>query len=355
MVENMCGNSYLMMARRWGSHLLCAILLLMTSVAVVAAAQVTDMAGRNETVPIKIRKVWSAYPPLTYLIYALDPSLLIGWNSPLSEQSRQFVAPEYRDLPTVGGWFGQRTPNIEALMLAHPDAALVWDSSLRAMPGMADQLHKLSIPVVAIKLERISDYPETILFLGKLLDRRARAKELAGSITRTIKEMRAFAASIPPSARKSVYYAIGPDGLINDCNHMPFLEESIELAGGSSSHRCERQEQLGNRISLELVMTYNPDFIITQDDVFYRSVLSDRRWQGIRAVKEHRVYRIPSLPFNWLNFPPSFMRALGIKWLASIIYPERYRHDLKKDVNSFYKQFLNLNLTRKQIDAILSP
>lgn len=158
----------------------------------------------------------------------------------------------------MGGWFGQRTPNIEALAVARPDAALVWDSSLRAMPGMADQLRKLSIPVVAVKLERIADYPETILFPGKLLDRRARARELADSISRTIKEMRTFAASIPPSARKSVYYAIGPDGLTNDCNHMPFLLESIELAGGTNAHHCERQGQLGNKRLLDKLGIDNP-------------------------------------------------------------------------------------------------
>lgn len=347
--------SYPLMARTWRVTLAGVALLLAVSVSAVSAAQVTDMAGRNVTVPEKLGKIWSAYPPLTYLVYALDPSLLSGWNSPLNEKIKPFVATRYHSLPILGGWFGQRTPNIETLVLARPDAALVWDESLRALPGMAEQLRKFSIPVVAVKMEKIADYPETFLFLGRLLDRRARARELADSITRTIKEMRAFAASIPPSARKSVYYAIGPDGLTNDCNHMPFLEESIELAGGKSAHRCERKEQLGNKISLELVMTYNPDVIITQDDVFYRRVLSDQRWQSIRAVKERRVYRIPSLPFNWLNYPPSFMRALGIKWLASVIYPDRYKHDLKKDVKSFYKQFLKLNLTQRQIEAILTP
>ncbi|MEA5114105.1 MAG: ABC transporter substrate-binding protein [Geobacteraceae bacterium] len=351
---NSYGISHLRKLRKWGLALLCAVSLLTVSVADAAAARVTDMAGRTVTVPGKIRKVWSAYPPLTYLLYTLAPELLNGWNSPLSERSRPFVDSRYRDLPVVGGWFGQRTPNFETLVQARPDVALVWDSSLRAMPAMGERLRKLSIPVVAIKLERLSDYPETILFLGRLLDRRARARQLADSITGTIREMRAFAASIPPRERKSVYYAIGPDGLGNDCEHMPFLEESIELAGGRSAHHCARRKTLSNKISLELVMAYNPDVIITQDNHFFGKVLSDRRWQGIRAVKERRVYRIPSLPFNWLNYPPSFMRALGVRWLASVIYPERRKQNLERDVRNFYRQFLNLELNQRQIEAILA-
>lgn len=351
---NSHGSSYLRKPLRWKLSLLPAVLLLSVSIADAGTVRVTDMAGRTVTVPGKISKVWSAYPPLTYLIYTLAPELLNGWNSPLSERSRPFVDPRYRDLPVVGGWFGQRTPNFETLVQARPDVALVWDSSLRAMPAMEERLRKLSIPVVAVKLERLSDYPETILFLGRLLDRRARARQLADSITGTIREMRAFAASIPPNKRKSVYYAIGPDGLGNDCQHMPFLEESIELAGGRSAHHCERRETLSNRISLELVLSYNPDVIITQDDRFFGKVLADRRWQGIRAVKEHRVYRIPSLPFNWLNYPPSFMRALGVRWLAGVIYPERRKQSLERDARSFYRQFLNRELNRRQVEAILS-
>lgn len=353
-MKNSYNISYLRKLRKLGLALLCAIPLLTVPVAAAQAARITDMSGRTVTVPGKIRKVWSAYPPLTYLVYTLAPELLNGWNTPLADRSRPFVDPRYRDLPVVGGWFGQRTPNFETLVRARPDVALVWDSSLRAMPAMEERLRKLSIPVVAVKLERIADYPETILFLGRLLDRRARARQLADAITETIREMNAFAASIPPRKRKSVYYAIEPDGLGNDCDHMPFLEESIELAGGRSAHRCARKGTLSNRISLELVMTYNPDVIITQDDHFFGTVLSDRRWQGIRAVKDRRVYRIPSIPFNWLNYPPSFMRALGVKWLAGVIYPERRKQKLKNDMRNFYRQFLNLELNDRQIEAILS-
>lgn len=327
--------------------------LLALSVTTAQAGRMNDMAGRTVMVPATITKVWSAYPPLTYLIYALDPALLVGWNFPPSAESTVFLPHKYRDMPVVGGWFGQRTPNIETLALLKPDAALVWNQSLQATPGMERQLKSLGIPVVGVKLERISDYPETIRFLGNLLNRRARAKELSASIAGSVAEMKKFAASIPARERRSVYYAIGPDGLNNDCNHMPFLEESIALAGARSAHLCEQKEQLGNRLNMELVVGYNPDVIITQDDTFYHAVRSDKRWQNIRAVKEHRVYRIPSQPFNWLNYPPSFMRAIGIKWLAGVVYPERFKTNMGREADHFFRLFFNVRLSRSQIDTLL--
>jgi len=335
--------------------LLHVALLLTLSVTTAQAGRIHDMAGRTVTVPATITRVWSAYPPLTYLIYALDPALLVGWNFPPSAESTAFLPHTYRDMPVVGGWFGQRTPNIETLALLKPDAALVWNQSLQATPGMERQLNSLGIPVVGVKLERISEYPETMLFLGNLLNRRTRAKELSAYIAGSVADMKRFAASIPAKEQRSVYYAIGPDGLNNDCNHMPFLEEAIALSGARSAHRCEQKEQLGNRLNMELVVSYNPDVIITQDDTFYHAVKLDKRWKNIRAVKEHRVYRIPSQPFNWLNYPPSFMRAIGIKWLASVVYPERFKNSMEREVDQFFRLFFNVRLNRSQIATLLTP
>jgi iron complex transport system substrate-binding protein len=45
-------------------------------------------------------------------------------------------------------------------------------------------------------------------------------------------------------------------------------------------------------ISLEQVMLYDPDVILAKEPVFYRAVVSDPRWQLVRAVKEKRVYPI---------------------------------------------------------------
>jgi iron complex transport system substrate-binding protein len=317
------------------------------------AVSVKDMAGRTVAVPERISKVWPAYPPLTYLVYAIDPTLLSGWNHPLSADTRRFVPPAARDLPVVGGWFGQRTPNIEALLLARPDVALVWDDTLQSTPGLPEQMRRFAIPVVAVKHQRIVDYPETLAFLGRLLGREARTRELTDLFESYLRKVRASSAAIPASSRRSVYYAIGPTGLGIDCNHMPFLEEAITLAGGNSVHECHSGEQVGATLSMEVVFQYDPDVIITQDDTFVRRIDTDPRWKQLRAVREHRVFRIPSLPFNWLNYPPSFMRVIGVEWLATKLYPGRLQSELRPDVIRFFRQVLHVELTPRDLDTIL--
>ncbi|MGD0486171.1 MAG: ABC transporter substrate-binding protein [Syntrophorhabdales bacterium] len=315
--------------------------------------EITDMAGRRVTISHSVQRVWPAYPPIAYLLYALAPSLSIGWPGPLPASGGKYLHGAPRDLPVVGGWFGQRTPNLEVLAAARPDLALVWDQSLLVNPHMTEILQKLNIPVVAVKLFRMADYPETLVFLGDVLNRGERARTLATYIERTIVEMKAFSGSIQ-GEKKSVYYAIGPDGLTSDCDHMPFLDEAIELAGGRNAYHCERTDRMmGRKIDLERLLLYDPDVIITQDQTFFSRAFSDLRYKRLRAIKQGRVYMIPGVPFNWLNYPPSFMRALGVRWLAHTLYPELYKGDLPKEIERFFKLFFNVDVGEAEAGEIM--
>jgi iron complex transport system substrate-binding protein len=108
-------------------------------------------------------------------------------------------------------------------------------------------------------------------------------------------------------------------------------------------------------ISLEQVMLYNPDVMLVLEPVFFKAVFSDPRWRRIGAVKEERVYFIPNQPFNWFDRPPSFMRLLGAKWLANHLYPERYRVDLMRETQEFFRLFLGVNLSPEEATAALHP
>jgi iron complex transport system substrate-binding protein len=105
----------------------------------------------------------------------------------------------------------------------------------------------------------------------------------------------------------------------------------------------------------EQVMTWNPQVIVAQEKAFYERVYTDPRWQSIAAVKNHRVYLIPRIPFNWFDRPPSFMRAMGVKWFAHLLYPKIYSVNINQETQQFYKLFLNIDLSEQALQAILNP
>jgi iron complex transport system substrate-binding protein len=107
--------------------------------------------------------------------------------------------------------------------------------------------------------------------------------------------------------------------------------ETIEYLG---AHNVAAERQGGIAVvSVEQVLAWNPDAIITEPS-FAASVRTDPVWTPIKAVQTGRVYLAPSLPFGWVDFPPSVNRLIGLWWLAKALYPEQFSEDLRRRATS---------------------
>jgi len=322
----------------------------------VEAREIVDMTGRKVNVPDKIKRVYSTSPPATYMIYALDPSLLAGLNSPLKKVEKKYLSAGIHALPVLGGYFGQgQVANIELIMKVKPDVVIVWTGKESAVNRkMEADMSNLGIPLIFMNIGRIEDYGRGLKFLGKLLKRESRARKLADYGEKALKEVAFATRTIRPIKRLSVYYAEGPDGLYTECDTSQHAE-LIARVGARNVHRCETKTGYGmERISLEQVMLYNPDAIFIQEKDFYNRIRQDARWRRINAVKNNRVFIIPKAPYNWFDRPPSYMRYLGIKWAMSCLYPELYRVDMAAEARAFYRLFLDLELNDAQLREIMA-
>ena len=96
------------------------------------ARELTDSTGNKVAVPETVLRVWGTSPPVTALIYAIDPTLLIGLNLPFSKDDEAFIAPSARTLPVLGGWVGHgQTPNLEEVFKLAPQLAVLWDDGIQ--------------------------------------------------------------------------------------------------------------------------------------------------------------------------------------------------------------------------------
>lgn len=335
---------------------LCTLLLVTVLCAAEAQARIiTDMTGRKVTVPDTIRRVFTGSPPATLMLYALDPLLLVGSNFNISVEDKRFLRPEFTSLPVTGGFFGQgKSVNIELLLGLNPDVVIMWSAQDQiANKLFEERLFKSGIHTVYVNLDHIGSYPDAFLFLGDLLDRKERAHKLADYARKTLREVSAAVAGIPLRERVRVYYAEGPDGLSTE-RETSWHTELIPLAGGYNVHKSNAMDNYGmEKVSMEQVLLYNPDVILTHDRTFYVSLAKDQRWHGMRAYREKRCYLIPRMPFNWFDRPPSFMRLLGLKWLTNLLYPKRYPLDIRAETQKFYRLFLGVELSERDIQEVL--
>lgn len=340
-------------------RVLCAwtvfFIIVLASTEQLQGREITDMFGRKFSFPDTPRKVYSASPPMTNLLYAIDPAMLAGLTVPIREYEKRYLRKEILSLPLLGGWYGQaNTPNIEMILKVRPEVIVVqkFGSAFNSRTNEII-LKTVPSPVVAVNLTNVYDYPEAINYLGSLLGRERRAKELAAYAQKAISDIKVFTAGIDKEKKVSVYYAEGVDGLNTDCD-ASMHTELINLAGGRNVHRCAARDLFGmEKISIEQVMLYDPDVILVFEKAFYRKVFNDRRWRRLRAVRNKHVYLIPNQPFNWFDRPPSFMRLLGVKWVASLLYSDRYRLDMVKETQRFFKLFLGVDLTADEAKKLM--
>ena len=337
--------------------ILAALWLAFLVVAPVAAREITDMAGRRVTVPDTIRKVYGVSPPATYMVYAIDPDLIAGLNWLPNPTETEYLDPRLRELPVIGGLFGQgQTANIETLLQVKPDIALIWLWQASARNEKIESaLRPTGVPIVYLNLHELSDYPRAFQFMGELLDRRERGETLGKYAEKVLAEAAHARTKIAENERLTVYYAEGADGLSTECADSEHAR-LIPLGGAVNVHRCSDTGSYGmQKISMEQLLGYDPDIIISHEPLYFDRLKNDSRWQALRAVREGRVYRIPRIPFNWFDRPPSFMRLLGIQWMLHRIYPHAFPIDLAAETQRFYRLFLNLNLDETQAQKLLQP
>ena len=107
-------------------------------------------------------------------------------------------------------------------------------------------------------------------------------------------------------------------------------------------------------VSIEQVLVWNPDVIVTIEPAFAAAVRTIRCGRRSRRCKNGRVHLSPRLPFGWVDFPPSVNRLIGLWWLAKALYPDQFPEDLRPLTREFYKRFYHIDLTDAQLDRVLA-
>ncbi|PPQ35247.1 iron complex transport system substrate-binding protein [Rhodoblastus acidophilus] len=314
------------------------------------AREITDMAGHRIQVPEKITKVFSASYPLTLLMAVIAPDALAAVNTPLTEKQKSFLAPRLAELAAVGGTPGQNRPaNPEEIIALHPDVIVAWTDPMGGHPPAEKSWAQTGLPVIYIKVDKIDDYPAALDLIGDLLDRRARTDELKAYVVAALDRVNKAVASVPPEQRVKLLYAESPDGLATECDSS-FHMEAFRFAGGDSIYHCAQATHMGmEKISLEEIIARQPALIVALDPKFKEVAAQTPEWRNVKAAAEGRVYAVPKLPFNWLDRPPSFMRVLGVQWLANILYPQALPLDVKAETKKFCKLFFGVELADQDV------
>ena len=262
----------------------------------------TDSTGREVTVPTQIDKVAVSGPLAQIVLFALCPDKLVG------------VAK----------------------------STIVED-----MDGLQEQT---GIPFVHIDA-KLATMDETYTMLGDLLSMTDEAKALADYCRSSYDTVKAATDSVE---KVNLLYITGDAGL-NVIAQGSFHAEVIDMLSNNLAVVDEPSSKgSGNEVDLEQILSWNPDVILFAPGSIYSTVGEDADWQSITAIQNGAYYEVPMGPYNWMGFPPSVQRLLGMQWMAKVLYPDAVDYDMYQVASEYFQMFYHCDLSQEQYDALVA-
>jgi iron complex transport system substrate-binding protein len=318
------------------------------------AAEIEDATGRKIMVPDRVERVMAAGPPATVVLYVLAPEKMIGWTAPPRPDEKPFLLPSVRDLPELGRLTGRGdTANVEVVLKAKPDVILDFGTVNPTFVSLAQRVQEQTGVPYLLFDGRLQNTARSLRLVGAALGVSQRAEAIARYIEETEALIDARLKDVPAAARHRIFLARGADGLETGLTGS-INTEIIERSGGLNvAERGAARGGIAN-VSIEQVLAWAPDTVVTLDGNFYRSYAGNPLWAAVPAATAKRVFLAPRLPFGWIDQPPSINRTIGMRWIAGLLYPDKFPEDIRAEARAFIKLFYQTEPDDAGLDRILA-
>ncbi len=316
---------------------------------------VTDMAGREVSIPQNIEKIFCTEAVGAIYLYNLAPEKLAGWNYEPTEEEKELLMDGYGELDTFG--MGSSV-NFEAVIASGADFGLIsYETANDALFEKIENFEKnLNIPFFAID-SSILRSEEVYTLLGEIVGAQDRAKKLS----EYTKEIFDSIIEIPEADQKTIYYGNGV-GSLETAPKGSVSSQEIDLLHIINVADVALEGSNRVNVSSEQILQWDADFMIVNGepsdgisgDTEVENIMTNPVYSELSAVKQGQVIGVPKSPFSFIARPTGPNRLMGLQWLKSIVYPEYYGGDIKEVTKEFYSLFYHIDLTEQQVNDLLS-
>lgn len=337
------------------------------------ARQVTDLAGREVTVPDHPKRVLLGEGRFVFAMALLDRQnpvgRVVGWQGELKQQDpyswSQLVKryPKAADVPLIGKT-SEASVSPEKIVSLKPDVAVF--SLSGHGPGrnnpMITALQEAGIPIVFIDFRQhpVQNTVASMRILGQALDRQAEADAYIAFYEASLARVRQVVDPVPAAERPRVFVEMLA-GVWPACCHSTgngSFGDLLQAAGGVNVAAPVLPGAIGD-VSLEFLLDAKPDVYIATGSrsepgrpgllvgpgaaagVSADSLDTLLARDGIRdlaAVKQHRAYGI------WHAFYNSPYNVVAIEAMAKWFYPDRAATlDPQATLKTLYSTFLDVD------------
>lgn len=316
-------------------------------------AAFTDGAGRTVNLPSQIDRIAPSGPLAQMILFALAPEKLVGLTSRWDSAAEEYMGA-YAGLPVLGQLYGTSGDlNLETLATADPQVIIDLGEAKKTIVEDLDAITaQTGIPSVHINASLLT-MPEAFRALGALLGLSERAETLAAFCETTYARAEAVMEKVGTENKARALYLLGDNGqnvIAKGSFHAELLDmlcDNLAVVDNPSG------KGTGNETSMEQILLWNPDVILFAPGSVYDEAAVSDIWKTYTAIQTDKFVEVPYGPYNWMGFPASVQRYLGMLWLPAVLYPESCEYDLYTEVAAYYDLFYHHTLTQEQFDRLM--
>ncbi len=267
-----------------------------------------DLANREVSLDGEVERIVSLSPGNTEIVFALGLGERVVGVTDYCNYPSEALAKE-----KVGGF---SDPNVEVILTLKPDLVLAGSMHEEVVA----QLEERAIPVLVMEPETVSQVYEAIRLIGTAAGVKEKAETVASGLEQQINGVQEKLAALTDDEKVTVYYELWYDPPMTVGNRT-FIHEVITAAGGKNVFADIEDDY--PTVSSEAVAEKNPRVILYPDDHGTAEMVLEQYyarpgWSGIAALKDERIYRVDSDPFN----RPGPRMGQAIQKVAALLYPE---------------------------------
>lgn len=270
---------------------------------------VTDMAGREVTIPAEPQRIISLAPHITEILYALGLGERVVGVTEFCN-----YPPEAAEKPKVGGF---SDVSMEKVVEQNPDLILV--ASIH-MAQVLPELEKLGLPVLVMDAHDLPGVLDQIRLVGKITGQDEAAEALTAQMQARAD---AVAQAVAGRPKPRVYWELDPT--LWTAGPGSFVQDLIERAGGENIAADAGQAWV--QLSAETIIARDPEVIFLADHPYgetKESVAARPGWGKISAVVNGRIVELTQEQGDMVSRPgPRVVDALEL--IAKALHPDAFQ------------------------------
>lgn len=310
-----------------------------------ATQVVTDMGGTEVTVPVEPKlyaDAWYAHNEVSIMLNNAEG--LVATHCTPNGQPWMFYCNENINsaLQTFGDDF-----NYEELVELGPQVVFDSKDTMREKPA------DVNIPLVNCTFATYEDMEKSIALTAQVFggDAPSIAEKYNAELEQVVADAKAVTDALSDDERPSVMHG-GSVYTFNLDGTGTIIDTWIEAAGGRNAVQSDTAGNAQAQFSLEQVIEWNPDVIITAKPDEVDQILNDPDWASITAVQNGAVYVNPKGIFGWDRY--GVEELLQVQWASRVLHPDLFPEiDIESKVKDFYSTYLHYELTDDDVQLIL--